>query len=755
MKNSWLRSQRRWHDSRAVARFALPAAALVMYCFTPLRAHAQAAGALPGGGHFVAGNGSIVASGSTLTINQSSGRGVINWDRFSIGSSNRVVFANGGGATLNRVTGGVPSAIAGTLTASGTVYLINPQGIVIGPRGVVTTTGRFVASTLDADPATFMNGQPLVLAGNSDSRVVNLGNIASTGGDVFLIARNSVVNDGTISAPAGTAELAVGKQVLLQDSASGKQVFVQAGAGGAVTNRGVIQAAQISLQAVDGNIYALAGNHDAIRATGTATRDGHVWLVADTGSVAQRGAIAASNADGSGATVETQAAQLSFGKHAVVRAAQWNLSTPKFTIDGAAARALRRSLNAGTSVNVRTTGANGNTGDLDVASPINWQGGASLTLAAFRTLTVGQHVTLANHGSGNLTLRADASSVDNSGSITNEGVIDWSHGSGIVNVLYDMNGTYSAGTMLVNPSWTPAPASGQLTQITAYRLVNNVADLESVRQDLGGNYALGTDIDATGHALTPIGNHTTPFTGQFDGMWHTVSNATINIDDFSTDYSSGLFGVVGHGGVLRDVGVDNASVSTSLQGSGILAGVNQGVIAYAHTTGLAGEQTQEGTTFGGLVGRNDGTIERSSSSATISGSDANGGLVGRNVGSISQSYATGAVDPVYSTGYGGGLIGVNEGMVSQSFATGPVQTQLMPTHGVIGFGSGTLASDVYWNTQTTGQAISGGNLPLANGLTTAQMSDPASFAGYDFGPNGAWIMPAGATHPVLRGPAGQ
>jgi hypothetical protein len=30
------------------------------------------------------------------------------------------------------------------------------------------------------------------------------------------------------------------------------------------------------------------------------------------------------------------------------------------------------------------------------------------------------------------------------------------------------------------------------------------------------------------------------------------------------------------------------------------------------------------------------------------------------------------------------------------------------------------------------------------------MSNAASFAGYDFGPNGAWAMPSGATHPVLR-----
>ncbi|MFP3648247.1 filamentous hemagglutinin, partial [Paraburkholderia sp. SIMBA_054] len=69
--------------------------------------------------------------------------------------------------------------------------------------------------------------------------------------------------------------------------------------------------------------------------------------------------------------------------------------------------------------------------------------------------------------------------------------------------------------------------------------------------------------------------------------------------------------------------------------------------------------------------------------------------------------------------------------------------------GVCAYCSG-LGSNVYWNAETTGVATSGGNLPPSNGLTTAQMSDPASFAGWDFSSNGAWTMPAGATHPVLR-----
>ena len=106
-------------------------------------------GALPDGGHFVAGSGSISGNADSLRVNQTSGRGVIDWSHFSIGGGNRVTFDNGNGATLNRVTGGDPSAIFGTLSATGSVYLINPQGILIGPGGVISTGGRFVASTLD------------------------------------------------------------------------------------------------------------------------------------------------------------------------------------------------------------------------------------------------------------------------------------------------------------------------------------------------------------------------------------------------------------------------------------------------------------------------------------------------------------------------------------------------------------------------------------------------------------------------------
>ncbi|MGF6837685.1 filamentous hemagglutinin family protein [Paraburkholderia youngii] len=716
-----------------------------------LTAVAFAAGSLPRGGRYVAGTGTIAGQGNSLMITQpGSTRGVIDWSSFSIGRHNRVTFDNGTGATLNRVTGGSPSAILGMLSATGSLYLINPQGIVVGPSGVISTGGRFVASTLDVCNSAFMSGSStLTLSGDSDASVLNLGRISSSGGDVFLIARDAVINSGTVAAPNGTAELAAGGQVLLQDSASSRQVFVQTGSQGTVVNKGRITAAQVSLQAADGNVYALAGGGARIRATGTANRDGHAWLVADNGSVDQLGKIVASNSDGSGGTVDTQAVQLTFGKHTVVDAGQWNLSTPAFTIDDVAAHALQRSLNAGTSVNVGTTAGNGATGDLGVASSLRWSGPASLTLAAYHDVSVTTGTTIANAGAGNLTMRADASGIDNGGSVNNGGTIDWSKSTGIVSAFYDMNGTYGPGTLVGNASWTAPAYSGLVTQITGYQLVNSVADFQAVDNDMTGNYALGRDIEANNAAFITLGTTpyaiSTSFTGQFDGMWHTVSNLSPSLD--------AIFGDIGQGGVVRDLKVDGHPLANDTgfyYGIGLLAINNHGTVVNTFTSG-ANSCGCFDAPLSGLIGANYGLIERSGSSATVRTGGVAAGLVSTNYGTIDQSYATGSVTGFLTHGGGAGLVFENLGKVTQSFASGSVSSgNGLAMGGICAGCSGGLGADVYWNVQTTGQPSSGGDLPASNGLTTAQMSNPASFVGWDFGPNGAWVMATGATHPVLR-----
>ncbi|PMS20908.1 filamentous hemagglutinin [Trinickia dabaoshanensis] len=729
------------------------------------------AGPLPTGGKYIAGNGSISINGTSLTVNQTSGRGIVDWNSFSIGSGYHVAFNNGAGATLNRVTGATPSSIMGALTGTGAVYLINPQGIVVGPTGTISTGGRFVASTLDVDNAAFMAGGAMTLSGTGSGAVVNFGKIGSTSGDVFLIASSAVQNVGSIDAPQGTAELATGRTALLQDSSTGRQVFVQAGSGGSVVNAGQITAAQASLQAADGNIFAMSGNHEAIRATGTATRDGHVWLVADSGTLFSIGQVEAKNADGSGGAVDTSARAIHFDwPGTTVRAGQWNLATPAFTLGAGAANAFSRSLAAGTSVAVETTGA---TGDIDVAANVDWTGSASLSLSAYRNVRVAPGVTLRNLGVGSLTLRADASAIDNGGGVANAGTIDWSKSTGVVNLYRDMTGAYSAGTLLGNPSWTASPDQGIVTQIGAYKLVNSLADLESVSHDLAGNYALGRDLAFNGNYIDQIGG-AAPFTGQFDGLGHTLAGVSIKggYDGAYYGWGGPLIGTIGATGVVRNLNLSNGDggVGHCYASScylGVLASENDGLIARTYSSGgFYFDDFGPGTGYsiGGLVGLNTGTIVQSGSSASVSGlpdfsggpgNGDLGGLVANNTGAIRQSYATGAV-----TGggwaYVGGLVGTSSGTVTQSFSTGAVSggggsAWYGPgggAGGLIGSGSGADGSD-YWNAQTSGKSLDGGGAPAQNGLSTAQMSNAASYAGWDFGATGAWAMPAGSAHPVL------
>ena len=732
------------------------------------------AGTLPANGRFVAGNGSISRGNAQLTIDQTSTRGVIDWTGFSIGAGQRVTFNNGTGATLNRVTGTDASSIFGTLSATGSVYLIDPHGIVVGPTGIVSTGGRFLASTLDTDNSAFMSAGALTFSGAAKGSVVNLGRIGSTNGDVMLVASGTVENLGTMTAPQGTVELAAGKTVLLEDSSRDRQRFVQAGIGGAIVNTGRIAAAQVSLQAADGNIFALAGNHEAIRATGTATRDGHIWLVADTGTISSIGDVEASRGGGSGGEVDTTARAIGFDSiGTTVKADRWNVTMPDFTLGSEAANTFARALSGGTSVAVRTTGAGGSSGDIAVASNLRWTGGASLSLAAYRNLSVATGAAIENQGSGNLTLRADASASDNGAGLVNGGTIDWSHSTGHVDLYRDMAGAYSAGTLLGNPAWTPSPEQGIVRQISAYKLVNSLSDLENVSQDLGGNYALGRDIAFDGAYIDQIAG-AAPFTGQFDGLGHTLTGVSIKSGSEGAYFGWGgpLFGVIGATGVVRNLGVSNGDGGVGrCYGSscylGVLASENDGLIARTYSTGRYyfndfGPGT--GYSIGGLVGLNTGTIVQSWSGASVSGipdfsggpgNGALGGLVANNTGTIRESYATGSVSGG-GWAFVGGLAGTSSGTIAQSFSTGAVSggggsPWFGPgggAGGLIGAGSGGDSSD-YWNVQSSGMATDGGGVPGKNGLATAQMRDAANFAGWDFGPGGVWRMPAGADHPVL------
>ena len=115
---------------------------------------------LPTGGSVTAGGATISTSPGAMTINQSTQRVAINWQTFSIGQGGSVVFVqpNSRSVALNRVLGADASAIFGSLTSNGQVFLINPNGVLFG-SGANVNVGGLVASTLGMTDANFMSGQ--------------------------------------------------------------------------------------------------------------------------------------------------------------------------------------------------------------------------------------------------------------------------------------------------------------------------------------------------------------------------------------------------------------------------------------------------------------------------------------------------------------------------------------------------------------------------------------------------------------------
>jgi len=243
-----------------------------------------------------------------LQIRQMSQRAVIDWQSFSIdrGELTRFVQPGPSSAALNRVRGASASRIEGMLRANGRIYLINPNGILVGPDGTIDVAG-FVASTLDPGDRAFLRGGSMRFSGASDAAVVNLGSISALDGDVVLMGA-SVLNAGEIRAPRGTAALAAGNDILLAESGE-ERVFVR-GSGAArepdaVTNTGRIEANIAELKAHGGNLYGMAvKNEGRVAATGVTRSGGQIFLSAGGGKVRSTGTLQAKRSDGSGGRIK-------------------------------------------------------------------------------------------------------------------------------------------------------------------------------------------------------------------------------------------------------------------------------------------------------------------------------------------------------------------------------------------------------------------------------------------------------------------
>ena len=741
-------------------RSGVSARVLTVVLGLPLVAGASSAwagGVLPTSGRYVAGTGAIAKKGSNgLAINQSSNTGIIDWSSFSIGRGNSVQFNNGAGATLNRVTGGDLSTIAGSLKASGSLYLINPQGVVVSGTGKVVTGGSFVASSRNESDADFLDDKRK-FAGSSNGNVTNAGTIKSANGDVVLIG-SSVSNSGSMSAAKGTASLNAGNQVLL--APAGSRILVSGGVGSA-SNSGTLAAAQAQINAAGGNVYALAGNNGGIvRASGTRTVDGHVWLTSGSGNVTVAGKVTATNADGAGGAVTARANNIvvsgnvdvsategtklggnvsviaqdttlfsgtiaakggdhgkggsveTSGQHVHVAdgaqvttlakdglSGDWLIDPNDFTIaaSGGDITGAQLSTNLGTTdVTIASgDGAQSGHGDIFVDDDVTWSSAHSLTLNAQRNIEVNANVSITGNGALNLNTALGGS-----------GNLAFLPGEGRIAFTNVANGTSTALTI----------------NNQAYTLENTVWALSgAISNNASGHYALANNYDASVDGAFGGAPIYQPLNGTFEGLGNTISNLSINVIDSSLGI--GLFQQINSHGVVRDLSLTNVDVvaNVSAVGSsgtvGTIAGtvIGGGSVSNINVDGRV-SVSGNSQTVGGLIGKNYGTVKASSAATTVylSGNlGYSGGFVGFDVGNITSSFASGAVT---STGQNiiGGFVGdMTTGTIQTSYATGSITA--VGASGDAGGFVGVLESGSISHAYATG-AVSAGLFTYAGGF---------------------------------------
>jgi len=265
------------------------AAVAVALCLAVLPTRTLAAppvNTLPTNGQIVGGAaaGNIANVGSAMTVTQNHQHMIANWQSFNIGSAASVHFAQPtGGVALNRVTGSAPSEIFGRLSATGSVFLLNPNGVMFGP-GASVNVGALVATTMKMNDSDFMAGNYQFTGGNGS--VINQGSLTAAQGGYIALLAPEVRNEGLISASMGSVLLAGAEAVTLSHDNTGLHYAVDKGAVQAlVENKHLIQAdgGQVILTARAANQLASAviNNSGTIEAKGLVAKGGKIVLEAD------------------------------------------------------------------------------------------------------------------------------------------------------------------------------------------------------------------------------------------------------------------------------------------------------------------------------------------------------------------------------------------------------------------------------------------------------------------------------------------
>jgi filamentous hemagglutinin family protein len=751
-------------------------AAAISMALTPL-AHSG-----PTGGQIVAGSGSITSSGNTTDIHQSSQDLSISWQSFTIGAQQTVDFLQPSSSAIavNRIVGTSGSEILGHLEANGQVYLINPNGIIFG-KGAEVNVGGLVASTLNVNEAS-LAGSTRSFTGGGTGSVINDGAIEAAAGGYVALLGNHVSNQGLISAQLGTVALGAGSAVTLTFAGYNLVHLTvdQSVLKSLAENRGLIQAdggrVLMTAGSKDALLASVVNNTGVIEARTVENHEGTITLLGGmaAGTVNVGGTLDASApGGGDGGSIATDAAQVKVANDARVTTAAslglygtWLIDpATDFTVaptgGDMSGATVSKDLNSTDLSIVSSTGhspaSGGGGGNINVDDSVSWSANSRLTLTAANNVNVNENISASG---ATAAFDIDPNTANGAEAASGTGTLNLAAGRSITlsGAKADLSiatasYTLAAGATINLPNVSPASTAALVIDNTSYTVINSLGvagattgtNLQGITGHLAGNYALGSDINASatatwnaGAGFSPIGNTAALFAGTFDGLGHTIDDLVIN-RPATNDVA--LFGITSSSSVIRHVGLSGGSISGS-NFVGALVGQNYGSVGDTHASGsVIGSGIINGSNVGGLIGFNaiGGTISTSYATGKVNGIGYGvGGLVGYNYGTIISSHATSSVSGNTSvsgtSSYVGGLAGLNFGTITDSYAEGSVSGTSFGVGGLVGGNGGTI-SHSYATSTVSSTALSVGGLAGFNAgtISTSDATGSVSGTGNDVG----------------------
>ena len=335
-----------------------------------------------------------------------------------------------------------------------------------------------------------------------------------------------------------------------------------------------------------------------------------------------------------------------------------------------------------------------------------------------------------------------------------------------------------------------------------YIAINNIEDLQSVKNNLSGKYILMNDIicDVNMDTFEPIGNTDNPFNGVFNGNNYSIvgikqqNNTNLGLFGYNSGIIANLnvinsnFQISENGEIIRTVGniagvnsgeilgcssknqivIDKGTVlggkksfkqNSSWYGDEIhiggIIGINYGKVYFCNFDGLIDITTQEQySNIGGIAGYNTDTISYCYNLADVVSnngfSSSVGGICGNNTSYIWYTYNLGSISNINSYidsknpcfGSVGELVGSNQsyGNLSYSYTLGKNIGERSYDGILCGFNNGTIYScySMYGDKEFINGSGTETNCYFMKNFVESSISQGINASKIDYGINFVW-----------------